>query len=182
MKIFRFFVLLSVLLLFNRCKKEYVPDYPDLSIGGVVSVVEGKGLWSLSYQDIDSISEDSVVYLNKDWPNKVGGLIEFHLLKMDNTNRKYFHITEFEYWGTKIMHVDTVFVSPDDDIISLKIYYSHSTSIEPTRSGTFKGRYDPISKQIKGYLKHGVSYRYWISPYPWRYYRSATAVVNAICN
>lgn len=169
------FFLIAFICLFAQCQKDDVDYYPDLSVGGVNALVDGKGLWVLSYQDIDSISKDSVVYVNHDWPMKVGGLDKFHLLKLDKSNRRYLQITRFP----DTTFVDTLIISLKDDLVTLHVYYS----IFPySKRGVFIGRYDSANLQIIGYLRHKVGYTYIIPPMPWRYSRTGIATVMAECN
>lgn len=176
-------------LVFVQCQKDKDPDYPDLSnVGNIGSAYVGSnGWWGLVYQDIDSISKDSQVYLDKDWPNgrrNYGD--EFRLLRYDNSNRKYLQISKFRSNNDNQMHnhYDTIIISPYDNLISLNFYEYSASGFEPVKKGIFKGRYNQGLNRIDGYLRQKVGYKidHWDPPFPaWHEYRSAIAIVNAYC-
>lgn len=182
-----YFVLIF-LFLFAQCQKDDEHDYPDLSnVGNISSIVIGKGAWILTYQDIDSISKDSVVYLDKDW-FKGDGIIDadFRLVKLDNSNRNYLHITKFRSNNDNQIHnhYDTIIISPYDNLISLNFYEYSASGFVPVKKGIFIGRYNQDLNRIDGYLRHRVGYKidHWDPPFPaWHEYRTAIAIVNAYC-
>lgn len=178
---------LSVLFLFAQCQKDDEYRNPDLSdAGNLSSFFFAKGYWVLYYQDIDSISKNLTVYLDKDWPssNAWGSGYETGILlfKIDNSNLKYLHFTKFESSIDNKFHIhtDTVTVSPNDETIFLNIYSMSSYLLTPVKTGFFAGKYNKYTRRIEGFYRHVVIYRFGSVPGPGgANFRTAIANVNA---
>ncbi|MBP6303378.1 MAG: hypothetical protein KBB37_10585 [Bacteroidia bacterium] len=171
-------IVIASTFLFVQCQKDDEHDYPDLSyvgnLGGILQ--KSKGYWVFVYQYIDSISKDSVVYLDKDWP-KIGSSSKgFWLVRLDNSNRKYLHVTEFRYNNTDYKHIDTIYISKGDNLIKLNTYQGSSFTTMPIKEGTFIGRYNQNYKRIEGFYRYPVFYHVGASEV-----RRAIANVNAYC-
>jgi hypothetical protein len=182
------FFLIAFICLFAQCQKDDEYRNPDLSdAGNLSSFFIAKGYWVLYYQDIDSISKNLTVYLDKDWPsNKASGYETGILLsKIDNDNLKYLHFTKFESSvDDKFhIHIDTVTVSSNDGTIFLNIYNMFSYMLTPVKMGVFAGKYNKYTRRIEGFYRHGVTYRIGSVPGPGgENFRNAIANVNAFCD
>lgn len=172
------YLFIIYLFLFVQCQKDDEPDYPDLSHAGNLGefLLEGNGYWGFHYQDIDSISKDSIVYLDKDWPQKSISYKAFWLVKLDNSNRKYLHVTEFRYNNTDYKHIDTIYISEWDNLIKLNTYQGSSLTTMPIKEGAFIGRYNQSNKRIEGFYRYPVFYLVGTSEV-----RRAIANANAYC-